>query len=233
MVFDCSAELNGRSINKELLPGPDLTNKLVEVLTKFRENKVAFMADIEKMYFQIFVAEQHRSLLRFLWWKKGSISDKPIDYDTCVHVFGGVSSGACSNYALKVTAIENKEKFGEETAQTLQKNFCLDDLLQLVANEDNAVQLTKKVTGMCHEGSFSLAKFASNSKRVLQTIPEKDRRSGVKDKNLVKDLPEDQVLGVPWNIEDDAFCFKVALRSKPMTRRGQFMTLLDLEHYFF
>ena len=48
MVFDCTAELNGRSINKELLPGPDLTNKLVEVLTKFRENKVAFMADIEK-----------------------------------------------------------------------------------------------------------------------------------------------------------------------------------------
>ena len=48
MVFDCSAELNRRSINKELLPVPDVANKLVGVLTKFRENKVAFMADIEK-----------------------------------------------------------------------------------------------------------------------------------------------------------------------------------------
>ena len=48
VVFDCSTDLNGRSINKEPLPGPDLTNKLVGVLTKFRENKVAFMADIEK-----------------------------------------------------------------------------------------------------------------------------------------------------------------------------------------
>ena len=48
MVFDCSAELNRRSVNKELLPVPDVTNKLVGVLTKFRENKVAFMADIEK-----------------------------------------------------------------------------------------------------------------------------------------------------------------------------------------
>ena len=63
VVFDCSAELNGRSINKELLPGPDLKKKLVGVLTKFRENKVAFMADIKKIYFQIFVAEQPRSLL--------------------------------------------------------------------------------------------------------------------------------------------------------------------------
>ena len=41
------------------------------------------MADIEKMYFQIFVAEQHRSLLQFLWWKEGNISDKPNDYEMC------------------------------------------------------------------------------------------------------------------------------------------------------
>ena len=39
-------------------------------------------------------------------------------------------------------------------------------------------------------------------------------------KVLTKDLPEDQVLGVLWNIEDNAFGFKVALKNKPMTRRG-------------
>ena len=60
------------------------------------------MADLEKMYFQIFVAEQHRSLLPFLWWKEVNLSDKPNDYEMFVHVFGGVSSGACSNYTLKL-----------------------------------------------------------------------------------------------------------------------------------
>ena len=102
------------------------------------------MADIGKMYFQIFVAEQHRRLLRFLWWKEGNISEKPIGYEMCVHVFGGVSSGACSNYTLKITAVKKKEKFGEEAAQTLQNNFYVDDLLKSVANEDIAVQLIKK-----------------------------------------------------------------------------------------
>ena len=134
-----------------------------------------------------------------------------------VHIFARVSSGACSNYALKITAVENKEKFGKEAAQTLKNNFYVDDLLKSVANK---VQLIKKVAGMCHEGGFNLTKFTSSSKRVLQSIPEKDRGSSVKGKDLVKNLAEDQVLGVLWNIEDDAFGFKVALKSKPMTRRG-------------
>ena len=60
-VFDCSSELNGRSINKELLMGPDLTNQLIEVLTRFQQEEVAVMADIEKMYFQILVSDEHRS----------------------------------------------------------------------------------------------------------------------------------------------------------------------------
>ena len=85
-------------------------------------------------------------------------------------------TGAYSNYALKVTAIENKDKFGEEAAQTLQNNFYADDLLKTVANEDNAVQIIKKVTGMCYEGDFNLTKFTSNSKRVQQSIPEKDEQ---------------------------------------------------------
>ena len=41
VVFDCNAKFNGRSINKELIPGADLANQLVGILTRFRENKVA------------------------------------------------------------------------------------------------------------------------------------------------------------------------------------------------
>ena len=80
-----------------------------------------------------------------------------------------------SNHVLKMTAVVNNEKFGEEAAQTLQNNFYVDDLLKSVVNEDIAVQLIKMVTGMCHEGGFNLTKFTSNSKRVLQSIPEKER----------------------------------------------------------
>ena len=129
----------------------------------------------------------------------------------CVHVFGGTSSPSCSNYALKRTSFDGKDQFGLEAAKTLQNNFYVDDLLKSVAQEEQAIQLIKNVKAMCLSG-FKLTKFLSNNKRVLQSIPEKDRRKGVKDKDLVGDLPSEQALGVLWKNEADNFGFKVTLK---------------------
>ena len=52
-------------MNKRLLSGRDLTNQIVEILVKFREEYVAIVADIEATFFQVFVANQHKSLLSF------------------------------------------------------------------------------------------------------------------------------------------------------------------------
>ena len=50
VVFDCSTEFKGKSINDQLMSGPDLTNRTVGVLLGFRE-EVAFMAHIEAMFY--------------------------------------------------------------------------------------------------------------------------------------------------------------------------------------
>ena len=52
VVFDFSACYQGKSLNGHLWQGPHLTSKLTGVLTRFRKEKVAFMADIEKMFCQ-------------------------------------------------------------------------------------------------------------------------------------------------------------------------------------
>ena len=47
MGFDCGAKYHGTSINHQLLQGPDLmTNPLVGVLIRFRQESVAMAADI-------------------------------------------------------------------------------------------------------------------------------------------------------------------------------------------
>ena len=109
------------------------------------------MVDIEKMYFQLLAADEHRRLLRLLWWKDGEMSKEIIDHEMCVHVFGSVSSGACSNYTLKRTAMENKNKYGKDAAETLKNNFYVDDMLKSVENEDKGITLMKDVKFLCQE----------------------------------------------------------------------------------
>ena len=146
----------------------------------------------------------------------------------CTHVFGGVSSGPCSNYALKRTAKKNEKKYGIETALTLIENFYVDDLLKSVNSEDDAIKLIKNVRSMCNEGGFNLTKFVSNSKKVLHSIAETFRRNGVKDKDLGCKLPDEQALGILWNVETDTLGFKIAIKEKPLTRRGMLSTLSSI-----
>ena len=72
----------------------------------------------------------------------------------------------------------------------MKNNFYVDNLLKSIENEDMVVHLIEKVIGMSHEGDFNLTKFASNIKRVVQSIPDKIIRFSVKDKDLVRDLSD-------------------------------------------
>lgn len=67
VVFDCSAKYLGSSLNEKLLQGPDLTNSLVGVLTRFREERIALMSDVEAMFHQVRVKPDDCNALRFLW----------------------------------------------------------------------------------------------------------------------------------------------------------------------
>ena len=53
VIFDCSCEFQGRSLNKKLLSRPDLTNQIAGALSKFGENEIALMAGIESMFYQV------------------------------------------------------------------------------------------------------------------------------------------------------------------------------------
>ena len=112
VVFDCSADFQGCSLNKNLLQGPDLTNSLVGVLCRFRQEPIALTCDIEGMFLQVTVNEEHRDYLRFLWWENGNTNHEPQEYIMKVHLSGPGSSPGCANLALKATAEDNEQDLG-------------------------------------------------------------------------------------------------------------------------
>ena len=179
MVYDRSSEFQGRGLNKELPSGLNLTNQIVGVLSRFREHDVAFMADIESMFYQVMISEEHKCYLKFLWWKDGNYNNPIIDCQMNVHVFGATSSLGCSNYALKKTSTDYKDVDGFQASETLQRNFYVDDLLKSVKSEEQVIKLIEKIKPMCKSEGFNLTKFLSNTKAVLETIPVYDRRKGV------------------------------------------------------
>ena len=130
------------------------------------------MEDIEKMFFQVYVSNEHQILLHFLWWQDGDISIQLVGHEMCVDVFGGTSSPSCSNYALQRIAVNGENQFGEKAPDTLQNNFYVDDLLKSVDDVDKTIKIIKEVKAICASSSFRLTKFLSNSKMVLQSIRE-------------------------------------------------------------
>ena len=180
VVFDCSCDYKGTSLNEELLQGPNLTNSLVGVLTRFRLEPVAVMADIEAMFYQVNVPENQRSFLRFLWWPNGNTDECLAEYEMCVHIFGAISSPACANFALHKTAEENKEKFGYEAFKCVKEDFYVDDFLTSKGSVESVVDLISKIKMMCASGGFKLTKFVSNERAVIQSIPDEDRSKNIK-----------------------------------------------------
>ena len=129
VVFDCSARYEGTSLNGQLLSGPDLTNSLVGVLIRFRQEPVAVMSNIKQMFHQVRVDPKNNDVFRFLWWPDGDLCKEPQDYQMLVHLFGATSSPSCASYALRKTATDNQGEFDIQMIDTLNRNFYVHDCL--------------------------------------------------------------------------------------------------------
>ena len=226
VVFDCSAVCDGQSLNQQLLQGPDLTNNLTGVLCRFRQERIAFMCDIQAMFHQVKVNMECRNLLRFLWWDNPELKGDPVEFRMTVHLFGATSSPGCANFALKTTADQYEEICGSEAADFVKRNFYVDDGLKSVQSVDQAKELIKNTKSLCQRGGFRLHKFTSNSKEVLSSVPQEVRATDPTDHHLISDSTTiERALGVHWCIESDTLQFRIILQDKPLSRRGILSTV--------
>ena len=69
VVYDASAKdlKSNTSLNDCLHIGPSLNPLLLDILLRFRVNRVALVVDIEKAFLNVGVDKDDRDCLRFLW----------------------------------------------------------------------------------------------------------------------------------------------------------------------
>ncbi|KAK3731976.1 hypothetical protein QZH41_003363 [Actinostola sp. cb2023] len=218
VVFDAAALYNGVSLNNQLNQGPDLSNSLLGILLRFREEPIALVADIEGMFNQVKVPPEDSEALRFLWWESG-LEEQPSEFQMTTHIFGATDSPSCANYCLKRAAEDNKERYSETVVNTVKNDFYVDDLVKSVKTEEAAKSLATEITTLLGESGFRLTKWMSNSREVLAAIPERERAKPTLDLDL-DNLPIQRTLGVQWDVEKDAFLFMINEPNKPPTKRG-------------
>ena len=96
IVFDCASRYRGMSLNDCVYRGPDLNNKLSNVLMRFRLHAFAMCADISSMYNMVRVPKDDRDALRFIWRCDVELEH----YRMSRHIFGGSWCGSCATFAL-------------------------------------------------------------------------------------------------------------------------------------
>ena len=130
VVFDAATKSDGTSLNDQLYQGPDLANSLTGALICFREEEIAFTADLEAMFHQVKVLPRDADALRF-----GVVAwITPLKNTKCSFTFWSSIVALLCNKAVQQTADDNKERSSSEVINTVHRNFYVDDVLKSVPN---------------------------------------------------------------------------------------------------
>ena len=208
VVFDGSAQQNGKSLNSESLPGPKLQSDIVDVLVKLRKETVALAGDVSQMYHQILLRQEDRALHRFLYRNLDS-GDTPKVYEFKRFIFGGCYCPFCVQFAWQHHARLHKETYPLGANAVLEHCY-MDDLMPSAPTVDDAKDIRKQLTELGDLAGFHIRKWISNEPDVIADIVEEDLASEI---DLEKrELPTTKTLGVLWAATDDKFSFRHSLQ---------------------
>ncbi|NP_001410306.1 uncharacterized LOC100150025 [Danio rerio] len=225
VVYNCSFQFEGHSLNDFLLPGPTLSPSLLAVLLRFREHPVAISSDIRGMFHQVRLLPGDMPLLRFLW--RDLKPDLPPDvYQWQVLPFGTTCSPCCASYALQ-THVINHSQPGDRFREVIEKSFYVDNCLHSLHSPKEAKDLVDGLCALLASGGFELRQWASNCPSVITHLPP-ESRSSTCELWLSQDQQDvhESTLGLQWHCQTDTLRYKHRARSSaPVTMRHIYRVL--------
>ena len=216
VVFDPACQFNGVSLNSFLLKGPNLIGDLLAVLLRFREERVAFVGDISKMFLQICLTEEDSQVHRFLW-RDLDITQDPTVYRLTRVTFGDKSSPDMASFIMLKLA-EKFEDTYPEAAKILRKDRYVDDLIHSCETASEATKRMGQLDEVLASGSFKIKEwFCSSDTKEMERKGSDEKTTPDVSLSTSQNL---KTLGVSWNSSDDTIRFQVKdLDTKALTKR--------------
>ena len=218
-VFDASAATStGISLNWMLMVGPTVHSPLVDVLIRFRDHRIALIADISRMYRAILLTESDKDLHRFVW--RNDPNEQLRDCRMTRVTFGVSASAFVASMCIKQNAIDFSAQF-PRAAKQVDTSFYVDDYLGGADSPQEAIELQKEMHSLFLKGGFLLCKWGSSEPSVLESIPA-DLRDSLATIILSDSDRYTKTLGVEWNATTDTFRVSVPElpRIECMTKRS-------------
>ena len=205
VVYDASAKCKpeNKSLNKCLYRGPILLQDLTGILLRFRLNKIALVADIEKAFLQIGLQDEAKDVTRFFWLKdkdKLGVENNIQQYRFCRVPFGIISSP----FLLAATIDHHLKNCNSDVSERIRQNIYVDNVITGTQSYQEAVHLYNVSKQIFKGAAMNLRDWMSNSEEVLNDIPLSDRATR---ENM-------KVLGLTWSVKDDRLGLNSQIRDE-------------------
>ncbi|GFT18017.1 DUF1758 domain-containing protein [Trichonephila clavipes] len=165
VVFNASSKSkNGKSLNDVLMTGPKLQTEIFNHLIKFRSYRVAFAADIERMYRQILISDEDCKYQRIVWRDTPSDSLKSFELQTITY---GTSCAPFLALRTLQQLYQDEEQNFPLAAKIARENIYIDDLLSGADTEVEAKSIIIEIQNLLKSGGFILRKWSSSHPKVL------------------------------------------------------------------
>ncbi|XP_043494694.1 uncharacterized protein LOC122519361 [Polistes fuscatus] len=202
VVFDASPRTrDGHSLNSFLLTGPPLQSDLSLILLNWRRYRVAFTADIVKMFRQIRVEPEHQDYQRIIW--SPDAASEPVEFRLNTVTYGT----ACVPYLAIRTLLQLVRDEGSRYplgSRCLELETYVDDTFAGADDIPTAVRKRDELVKLLDSAGIQLDKWAANSIEVLPDSARPGVEKHIEGNQTVK------TLGVRWVPEQDEFGFDAA-----------------------
>ena len=212
IVFNSSANFMGHVLNEYWAKGPDLLNSLIGILIRFRENEIAFIGDVRKMYHTVYTKELDQHTHRFLW-RNMDTTRQPDTYVIQRVSFGDKPSGGIATVAMRKTAEFGHQEFPEAT-KTIINNSYMDDIIDSVNNKERAKSITRQIESVLEKGGFKMKEWIYSDDQLAS-------------EESILPSPTEKVLGITWSPSTDQLQFKVKMSLSPKKKRKTTHPILE------